>query len=78
MPKVRQTDNQIKDNVVRGYLAKGQAIQGLSDSEVAVKIHTTRQTYQNKKRRPSTFTLCELRSLKSCLKLTDEEIAQFL
>jgi len=77
MPKVRQTDSQAKDDLVRGYLAKAQEIQHMSDEQVASKIHCNRTTYQRKKKRPATFTLGELRRLCEVLKITDEEFSYF-
>lgn len=77
MPRVRQTDNQQKDDLVRGYLAKAQAILRMSDEQVANKLHCDRSTYQRKKKRPATFTLGELRRLCEALKITDEEFAYF-
>lgn len=75
MPKLKESIDQQKDNITRAYIAKNQTLYGLSDEEVAVKIHCTRKTYQNKKRRPATFTLGELRRLCAAIKLSDEEKA---
>lgn len=77
MPRVRQPDSKVKDDLVRGYLAKGQAIQGLSDEQVAIKLHCDRTTYQRKKKRPVTFTLGELRKLCEILKISNEEFTYF-
>jgi hypothetical protein len=72
LPKLKETEEQQMDNLTRAYLAYYQELYSLSDEEVAIKMHCTRQTYQNKKRRPDTFTLKELRKLCKVLKLTDE------
>ena len=78
MPKLKESEDQKKDNLVRAYIAKNQALYGLSDEEVAVKIRCTRRTYQNKKRKPATFTLGELRRLADAIKLNSEERAMFM
>lgn len=72
MPKLKETDEQQKDNVTRAHLAYYQELYKLSDEDIAIKMHCTRQTYQNKKKRPNTFTLGELRRLCKILKITDE------
>lgn len=74
MPRLKATENQLKDTAVREALARGQAGAGKSDEEMGLCIRTSRQTYQNKKRRPALFTLENLRRLDAVLKFTDEEI----
>lgn len=78
MPKVRRPANLEKDDIVRAYIAKGQARLGLKNEEIATKMHTTRQTLKNKYDRPGTFTLSELRELQDILKLTDVEKASMI
>ena len=73
MPKLRQSDMQLKDNQVRAYIAKNMALYGFSDEEVAIKLRCTKRTFQNKKKRPETFTLKELRVLCDVLKFENEE-----
>lgn len=78
MPRLKESEEQKRDNVVRAYIAKNQTLYGLSDEEIAIKIRCTRRTYQNKKRKPATFTLGELRRLADAIKLSDEEKAKFM
>lgn len=73
MPKLKETQEQLKDNITRAYIAKNMALYNLTDEEVAIKLRCTKRTFQNKKKRPETFTLGELRRLCSVLKLSEEE-----
>lgn len=45
---------------------------------MAIKLRHSRQTYQNKKKNPDTFTRKELRLLCKALKFTDEEKAAII
>lgn len=78
MPRLKESPDKQKDNLVRAYIAKNQALYGMSDEEVAIKIHCTKRTFQNKKKRPATFTLGELRRLCDAIKLSEEEKSQFM
>lgn len=73
MSKIKETEAQLKDNIVRAYIAKNMALYNLSDDYVALKLHCTKRTFQNKKKRPETFTLGELRKLCKAIKLNDDE-----
>lgn len=78
MPKVKMTDTEEKNRNVRAVIAKNQELQSLSDKEMAVKLHCTRQTFQNKKKRPETFTLKEIRILAVVLHMSDEDKVMLL
>lgn len=73
MPKLKETESQQKDRLTRAYIAKNMELYGLSDEQVAIKLRCTKRTFQNKKKRPETFTLGELRKLCATIKLKDEE-----
>ena len=73
MPKLKETEEQQKNRLTRAYIAKNMALYNLSDEQVAVKLRCTKRTFQNKKKRPETFTLGELRKLCATIKLKDEE-----
>lgn len=78
MPKLKETAEQRKDNLVRAYIAKNMALYSLTDEVIAVKLMCTKRTFQNKKKHPGTFTLRELRKLCTVIKLTDEEKVLFM
>ena len=73
MPKLKESEEQQKDRITRAYIAKNMALYNLSDEQVVVKLRCTKRTFQNKKKRPETFTLGELRKLCATIKLKDEE-----
>lgn len=38
MSKLKETENQLKDNLTRAYIAKNQTLYNLTDEQVALKI----------------------------------------
>lgn len=78
MPKLRESESQQKDRLTRALIAKNMALYDLNDEEVAIKLRCVKRTFQNKKKRPETFTLGELRKLAVVLKLTKEEKEQII
>ncbi len=75
MPKLKESEEQQKDRLTRAYIAKNMELYGLSDEQIAAKLMCTKRTFQNKKKRPGTFTLGELRRLCTAIKISDEEKA---
>lgn len=73
MPKSKEYEELQKDRLTRALIAKNMALYDLSDEQVAIKLRCTKRTFQNKKKRPETFTLGELRKLCVAIKLSDEE-----
>lgn len=73
MPRLKESEEQQKDKLIRAYIAKNMELYSLSDELVAIKLRCTKRTFQNKKKRPETFTLGELRKLCTVMKLKDEE-----
>ena len=73
MPKLKESDEEKKNRNTRAYIAKNMELYNFNDEQVAVKLRCTKRTFQNKKRRPETFTLGELRRLCITLKFSDEE-----
>ncbi|HHV13245.1 MAG TPA: hypothetical protein GXX75_23515 [Clostridiales bacterium] len=75
MPKLKESEEMQKSRLVRAYISKNMDLYGLSEEQVAVKLRFTKRTFQNKRKRPETFTLGELWKLCAVLKLSDEEKA---
>lgn len=73
MPKLKESEEEQKNNIARAYIAKNMALYNLTDEQIAVKLRCTKRTFQNKKKRPETFTLGELRKLCIVIKLSEEE-----
>lgn len=73
MPRLRPTETELRSRCVRATISRNMELYGLSEDQIASKIHTTKRTVQNKRKRPETFTLEELWTLSDVLKFTDEE-----
>ena len=73
MPKVKLGGDPKKDDQVKGTLAKYQEIRGVSDAMMANRLRSTPNTWRNKKKRPETFTLAQLRIAYDYLKVPREE-----
>ncbi|SES69394.1 hypothetical protein [[Clostridium] polysaccharolyticum] len=78
MPKIKLSEQEEKDRRARACIAKNMELNGLNDESVAIKLHVTKRTFQNKKKRPGTFTLAELRKLSEVFKLSDEDKLQLI
>lgn len=78
MPKLKESEVEQKNRITRAYIVKNMELYSLSDEEVALKLHIVKRTFQNKKKRPGTFTLDELRRLCNVLKFDDQEKAMIL
>ena len=73
MPKIKLSEQEEKNRKVRACIAKHMELNGLDDETVAIKLHVTKRTFQNKKKRPGTFTLTELRKLVDILKISESD-----
>lgn len=78
MPRVKISEIEEKNRVVKSIIAKNMELHGMTDEDVAAKLHCTKRTFQNKKKRPETFVLSELRKLSITLKFSDEEKAMLI
>lgn len=74
MPRLKESLEERKDSAIRGAIARCMAEQGLNDQEMGICIMATRRTFQNKKKKPNTFTLGDIRRMDSKLKFTEQEI----
>jgi 2-phosphoglycerate kinase len=73
VPKLKESEELQKDRLARAYIAKNMELYGLSEEQIALKLRCTKRTFQNKRKRPETFTLKEFRKLCAVIKLSDEE-----
>lgn len=73
MPKVKPPQMEEKNRIVRSIIAKHKELEGLKDKDIAKRLPGTIQTFQNKFKRPETFTLWELRLVCDILKIPVEE-----
>jgi hypothetical protein len=75
MPKLKESEELQKDRLTRAYIAKNMELYNLSEEQIAIKLRCSKRTFQNKRKRPETFTLKELRNLCSAIKFSNEEKA---
>lgn len=75
MPRLKESEEEQKNSMTRAYIAKNMALYNITDDQVATKLRCTKRTFQNKKKRPETFTLGEIRKLCIVIKLSAEEKA---
>lgn len=73
MPRLRPTQTEQRSRCVRATISRNMDMYGLTEEQIAAKIHTTKRTIQNKRKRPETFTLEELWTLSDVLRFTDED-----
>ena len=76
MPKLKPSEEQELNAIVRGCILKREQIAMLSEEQIATKLYCTKRTYQNKKKRPDTFTFGEFRKLCKILKLNESELKE--
>lgn len=73
MPKLKPSETEEQNKKTKACIVKCMAMQDMNDEEVANKLHVTKRTFQNKKKRPETFNLGELRKLSTILKFSQED-----
>ena len=78
MPKTRINKTEEKRRTVRAIIAKYMALANHDDAYLALKLQCTKQTLQNKKKRPETFRLDELWTLCEVLKVSEGEKIEML
>jgi hypothetical protein len=76
MPKLKQSDTEIRNAIRRKHILGNQAKAGLGDEEIATKLHFIKRTFQNKLGQPDTFTMKELTKMFDVLKFSDAEIVE--
>lgn len=61
MPRLKPSDQEERNRIVRACIAGNQERQGIDDVGLAKYLGVVPNTVRNKKKRPETFTLRELR-----------------
>ncbi len=74
MPKLKVSEDEQWKRNVRGAIARGMEAQGLDDEAISKKMPFCKKTFQNKRKRPETFTVGEMRLLAKALKLSSDEL----
>lgn len=73
MPRIKESEDQLKDNITRASIKRGMELTKKSQCEIAARVGFTKRTFQNKCKRPETFTLGEFRKVCKILKISGEE-----
>ena len=78
MPKLKPSDQEESNRVVRACISAGMERQAIDDEKLAVKVGVTKKTIQNKRHRPEPLTLQELQKMAKILKFTPFQAASVL
>jgi|GEM_PF-5071644 len=76
MPKLKQSDTEIRNAIRKKHILGNQAKAGLGDEEIATKLHMIKRTFQLRVKRPDTFTMKELIKMFQILKFSEKEIVE--
>ena len=67
-----------KNDDLIGTIAKYKAIRHVSDDRLAMAARLAPRTYRNRKQKPESFSLKEIRGIFDCLKVPEEERMGYL
>lgn len=73
MPKVKISQTEERNRVARSIISKYMELNNVNNEQLSARLPFTKRTLQNKRRRPETFTVFELRALCDALKVPEEE-----
>ena len=78
MPKLQPSETELQNRRSRAAIAHNMEQYAVTDADLAKRFGCTVRTIQNKRRKPETFTVPELRILVKLLKMTDEQVAELI
>lgn len=78
MPKLKPSEQEERNRIVRACIAGNQERQGVDDSSLAKSLGVVPDTVRNKKKRPGTFTLSELQTVSRVLKFSPIQAASIV
>lgn len=78
MPRVKRTDNQVLDGIIREKIFGAMGREQISIDDLATKLHMKPVTLKSKCNSPRTFTLGELRELSIALKFNCMDTQEFI
>lgn len=78
MPKLKISETEEENRRTRAIISYGMSKEAITDLDIAKRICHSDRTVRNKKKRPETFTLSELRILVKLLKLNDQQIVELV
>lgn len=78
MPKLKPSEQEEANRIVRACISSNMERQALKDEDMAGRLGVTRLTVQNKRKRPETFSLQEVQRLSKILKFTPIQAASIV
>lgn len=78
MPKLKPNEQEEANCIIRACISGNMDRYAVSDEYLAVRVGVTKQTIQNKRRHPETFTTKELLRLSKILKFTPLQAASIV
>lgn len=78
MAKLKPLEREEAGRIIRACIANQMERQAFNDGVVAARLGIAKQTYQNKYKRPETFTLKEVCNLSKVLKFTPIQAASIV
>ena len=72
MPKLKKSDEEAKDDIVRAVINYGMATQDIDLERLSLIIGTSRTTLWRRYKKPHNFTIEELRDICRKLKIPDD------
>lgn len=78
MPKLKPSTTELQNRQTRAAISHNMEEFGITESELAKRLDCTVRTIQNKRRKPETFSLPELRIIALALKMTDAQVVELL
>ena len=78
MPKLKESEFQIKDRLYKAEIARQMEFLGIDRITLAKRIGVSRPTIYTKLNNPSKQTLAEMRKICSVLKISSEESGKFI
>lgn len=78
MPKLKPSEQEERNRIVRACIVGNQERQGVDDSSLAKSLGVVQDTVRNKKKRPGTFTLSELQTVSRVLKFSPIQAASIV
>lgn len=78
MPRVKIPETEIANRRTRAAITHNMEYYGITEQEMAKALHCTVRTIQNKRNRPESMSLPDIRAWAKLLKFTDEQLIEFV
>lgn len=78
MPRIQPSESELQNRRTRAAISHNMEELGITEEDLAKRLGCTIRTIQNKRRKPETITLPELRILAKYLKMTSEQVVELI